>query len=120
MATIEEEIEERTLTSSVPPLTLRPIAENAIKHGIEPKSEPSLLRSVARLTKDETVELIVENDGVGFVEANESSGFGIGMQSVRDRLENVYPRESSLTVSHLEEGGTAVRIEIPKEEKGES
>ncbi|MEM9282355.1 MAG: histidine kinase [Verrucomicrobiota bacterium] len=114
--TITESIDETALVSQIPPLTLQPIAENAIKHGIEPKSDPSELQVIISKTDSGDTELVIADDGVGFSDPEssvEKEGFGIGLQSVRDRLENVFPGTSSLTVSHREDGGIRVTILIP-------
>ena len=112
--TIREEIDESLTRASIPPLTLQPIAENAIKHGIEPKSEPSTLEVIIQGRENGQVEIKLADDGVGFADAEQSSGLGIGLKNVRDRLENVFPGETELSVALREEEGTIVTIRIPR------
>lgn len=111
---IEESIDEAALACLVPPLTLQPIAENAVKHGIEPKSDPSRLQIIARMVEAGFLELQIVDDGIGDAAAKErSTGLGIGLQNVRERLETAFPGTSNLSVEHPDEGGTTVTIQLP-------
>ena len=114
----------------LPPLTLQPIVENAVKHGIDPE-RPSLHLRVAVQKTDREIEIIVEDDGPGFdlsavvsggdlqfpagAGANASRGglqsTHIGIRNVQKRLE-VMCRASMETIPRLG-GGTIVRIRIP-------
>ncbi|MEM1293934.1 MAG: histidine kinase [Verrucomicrobiota bacterium] len=114
---IVESIDEATLDCLVPPLTLQPIAENAIKHGIEPKGDPSQLEIIAKLEVDRVTLEIIDN-GIGSNGESQESGLGIGLQNVRGRLDTVFPGEAELSVNHPVDGGTAVAISIPKTEEG--
>ena len=69
----------------VPPLTLQPIVENAVKHGLKSSSDPIHISVVTRQT-DTANEIIVEDDGPGFdpVDDNEPH---IALNNIRERLE---------------------------------
>ena len=53
----------------------------------------------------------VEDDGVGFGGA--TSGSGIGLANVRDRLESMYGKRASLVLKARPEGGVAAIITLP-------
>ena len=55
------------LRAHCPPLMLISLAENAFKHGVEPKIGPARIEVSARRTGDGSLEITVADDGVGFV-----------------------------------------------------
>lgn len=114
---VEEFIDEDTLTCLVPTLLLQPLAENAVKHGIEPKAEPSVLLLSSQRMESGEVELVVEDDGVGWEQSNESDGEsgGFGLSAIRSRLNALYGESAHFKISTPETGGTRVRIILPYE-----
>lgn len=109
---VQEFVEEETLGCLLPPLALQPLAENAIKHGIEPKSEPSVFAVHTRIQAGLLhVQLI--DDGIGGESKDHQGGFGIGTENVRRRLETAFPGEATLEVKFPDGGGTAVSILVP-------
>ena len=97
----------------VPPLTLQPIVENAVKHGMVSSSDPIHISVVTRQT-DKANEIIVEDDGPGFnpVDDNEPH---IALNNIRERLELMCG--GKLTISPREGGGTSVKVTIPRTDK---
>ena len=93
----------------VPPLTLQPIVENAVKHGMKSSSDPIHISVVTRQT-DTASEIIVEDDGPGFdpVDDNEPH---IALNNIRQRLEMMC--KGTLTIQTRDEGGTLVKVTIP-------
>lgn len=73
----------------LPPLTLQPIVENAIKHGMDTDSDPLRLSIRTRHT-DTGAEIIVEDNGPGFDPVGTEEP-GIALENIRQRLEiNLY------------------------------
>ena len=93
----------------VPPLTLQPIVENAIKHGRDPYAGPFMIAVRTRRT-DAGSEIVVEDNGRGF-DAGEDSEPHIALRNIRERLEMMCGGEMTVTVR--EGGGTAVTVMIP-------
>ena len=93
----------------LPPLTLQPIVENAVKHGLDPDAEPLHISIRTRHTNS-GAEIIVEDNGCGFdpAETNES---GIALKNIRQRLEMMCG--GRMTITPREGGGTVVMITIP-------
>lgn len=94
--------------ASIPPLSLQPLVENAIRHGLEPKLEGGRVQVVARAV-DQRLEVCVEDDGLGFA-PRANAGFGLG--NLRDRLAAMYGDRAKMTVEDCVPG-TRVRISLP-------
>ena len=93
----------------LPPLTLQPIAENAVKHGIDPEGDPLNIFIRTRYT-DSAAEIIVEDNGTGFDPSDESKPH-ITLENIRQRLKMMCG--GSMTIQPRESGGTVVTITIP-------
>ena len=96
----------------VPPLTLQPIVENAVKHGMDPDSAPLRIYIRTRET-DAGYEIIVEDNGPGFAQANtDDSEPHIALANIQHRLEIMCG--GKLTVMPREGGGTVVKVILPE------
>ncbi len=99
--------------ASVPPLMLLTLVENAIKHGIEPKSDAGHIRIEARHSLDSTQIIIaVIDDGVGFTH---TASNGLGLHNLREQLSLRYGGHASLSLVSPPEGGTIASLLIPFE-----
>lgn len=101
---------------SIPPLMLISLVENAVKHGIEPKTGPVQIAVVARKVADQGrqwVALRVTDNGIGFGQAH--SGSGIGLTNIRERLRQLYADQASLVLSQNDAGGVDAQLTIPIE-----
>ena len=114
----------------VPPLTLQPIVENAVKHGMDPESAPLHISIRTRETEAGS-EIVVEDDGQGWPSAGAGAGRadfapadgpGFDPTAVGDTphiaLENIRQRLSimcggKLTIRPRDGGGTVVTVTIP-------
>jgi len=110
------------LSARVPHLFLQPIVENAIRHGISPRSEPGRIDIAARRVRD-SLRVEVKDDGPGMPAeklpaekgAPGRARQGRGLPNVRARLEQIYGDSCSMELVNVAEGGLAVIIEIPFE-----
>jgi len=111
---IHKELEPSSLDHLVPSMILQPLVENAVKHGLADKLEGGniFLRSRAA---DGRIMIEVEDDGVGMPlsGAGSSSGTGIGMLNVSERLQVVYGDAAEITVESQPGRGTLVRLMLP-------
>lgn len=108
--TVDSEVDDAAL----PPLMLISLVENAIKHGVEPKIGPVHISVLARSLQadgEELLELTVTDNGVGF--GGTTSGSGIGLANIRERLEATFGQRASLTLKARTEGGVAAIIVLP-------
>ena len=96
----------------VPPLTLQPIVENAVKHGMDPDSGPLHIWVRSRETNFGS-EIVVEDDGIGFdpVVADDPH---TTLANIRKRLDMMCG--ATLDIAPREGGGTTVKVTIPRQE----
>ena len=98
---------------TLPPLTVQPIVENAVKHGLGQKEEGGTV-TVRSLETEDSYLVQIEDDGVGFDEeaALHDGRTHIGIENVRRRLQ--YMCGGSLSVRSSAGNGTVAVIRIPK------
>jgi two-component system LytT family sensor kinase len=107
---VEMDVAPSLLDARVPVLSLQPLAENAIRHGIARCPEGGMLR-VRAARDDGHLRLAVENDGPGLLSGE--AGDGIGLANLRARLEQLYGPAQRLDLADRPEGGVRVEITIP-------
>jgi len=123
------EVPDDLKSTRVPFMTLQPLVENAIIHGLGPADWPGFL-SVKAIKKDEFFELIVEDNGVGMdermisilnaegaVKAGNNKG-GLGIQNVRNRLKIYSGDRAYLTIESRPGIGTKCVIGFPLQVEG--
>jgi two-component system, LytTR family, sensor kinase len=106
------------LTAVVPVLSLQPLVENAVRHGVESAAGPCHVE-ILGADLDADVELTVRDHGAGMTAeaaraALEGRGAGIGLANVQARLQSTFGPEYGLEVESEPGEGTAVRMLIPK------
>lgn len=104
----------------IPPLTLQPLVENALEHGLFPKIDDCCLHISAQLT-NEGVVLCVQDNGVG-IPANKlncltSESERIGLKNVSQRLQSLYGEKFGLTLTSQIGKGTQATVRIPFESR---
>jgi signal transduction histidine kinase len=109
--TVRYAIDPDTLDGEVPKLILQPLVENAIQHGVSPRSGPGLVE-VASGRDDSRLWLEIRDDGVGLSGPRTTRRDGIGLSNTRDRLECLYGAAHRFELLESPQGLT-VRIEIP-------
>jgi two-component system sensor histidine kinase LytS len=116
---IHEEISQSVLKYMIPSLTIQPLVENAIRHGLQPKEAGGHIIIKAVELKD-CVEIRVIDDGVGMDLAshhplNEPAGDCIGLVNVQERLCGQYGQ--GMEISSSPGQGTTIVIRLPKQEQ---
>lgn len=98
----------------VPTLTLQPIVENAVRHGVTKRRDGGTV-SIHTEEKEQAYRITVSDDGVGFdpLKKQEDGRSHAGIINVRLRLEGQCG--GTLTVQSVPGEGTTVAITIPKE-----
>ncbi len=97
----------------VPPLTLQPLVENAVKHGMDPDGNPLNISVTTRQTPSGS-EIIVEDDGPGF-SSTDNNDLHIALENIRQRLEMMCKGE--LEIAPRDGGGTVVKVTIPASDR---
>jgi two-component system LytT family sensor kinase len=109
----EFDVAPETLALHVPALTLQPLVDNAIRHGITPAVSGGTIRVHAALHND-LLQLRVDDEGVG-VPAGWSlaSTAGTGISNLKSRLGILYGHRASVTASPSPQRGFSVVVTMP-------
>ena len=92
----------------LPPLTLQPIVENAVKHGLDPELEPLHIR-IYTLETEHGAEITVEDTGPGFDSSAGDEPHG-ALENIKSRLAMMCG--GTLEITPREGGGTVVKIKM--------
>jgi LytS/YehU family sensor histidine kinase len=110
----EQSIDEQARYAMVPSMTIQPLVENAIRHGISRRGSGGLVRVVAQC-RDGELWIRVEDDGVGLpADWKQRPAEGLGLSVTRQRLDGFYPEgRSAFEVRPRDGGGVEVELRIP-------
>ncbi|SEO63724.1 two-component system, sensor histidine kinase YesM [Amphibacillus marinus] len=118
----------------VPKLSIQPIVENAVIHGLLPKGKGEIL-VVCEQINDQQIKVLVLDDGMGMSigmvdQLNRSmiekgikikrKGSGIGLKNIDSRLKDQFGSEYGIAISSRENIGTIVSIMLPIILEGEN
>ncbi len=93
----------------LPPLTLQPLVENAVRHGIEPRSQGGCI-TVEAFRDDEHLVLFVRNP---LPPPNaRTSGHGLALANLRERLALLYDTQARLR-TYESEGEFVAQVRLP-------
>jgi two-component system LytT family sensor kinase len=115
---VRVQVDPEVLHAVVPVLSLQPLVENAVRHGVESRAEGGTVAIEGRdLGSD--VELRVIDDGAGIAPdaaaaALEGHGSGIGIANVHGRLRSTFGEGYGLEFDGAGEPGTTVVMTLPK------
>ena len=114
------QIAPETLATVIPFLSVQPLVENAVRHGLEPGERGGEIRITSRDDGTHT-EIMVEDDGVGMEPAalrtlltSGEDGLHVGLRNVDTRLRQLYGSSGGLVVETNRGAGTLVRMRVPK------
>lgn len=116
--TIDPEIE----TAKLPKLTMQPLVENAIYHGLKPKRGGGKITVLGKAAGEEIV-LMVSDTGIGMDEETleklkkrvaDEDTTSFGLSSVYKRLKLLYTEGCSMEIESTPDVGTTIRIRIPR------
>jgi two-component system, LytTR family, sensor kinase len=106
------EIDPAALAVPIPILSIQPLVENAVKHGLSAKAGPGLLELTAMASGGQ-VFISVRDTGPGMsAEANGAKKNGVGLANVRRRLQLCFGPEADLAIQSSAEG-TTVEFTVP-------
>lgn len=107
---VQVDVPEPLRATPLPPMMLQTLVENAIKHGLEPRTGGGTVWIRARAS-DGQVAVTVADDGEGF--NTRTSGTGIGLKNVRERLRLAFGGTASLSVVANFPAGVAATLSVP-------
>ena len=106
----------------IPSITLQPLVENAILHGLlkMPHSKGTI-RISGRVSDDGTIRLEVRDDGVGMAPelverlnaVRPGDGWGVGVSNVRERIRLYFRGDSRVTCDSVPGHGTTFVLQFP-------
>jgi two-component system sensor histidine kinase YesM len=124
----EIDVDEDILDATILKLTVQPLVENALYHGIKNKRNGGTITVRARRTDHNVVLLQVQDDGAGFTpyklaqiqaDMNDDSNeitlkeSGFGLENVNKRVKLFYGKQYGLSINSQYQAGTQVTLSIP-------
>ncbi|WP_141505202.1 cache domain-containing sensor histidine kinase [Paenibacillus luteus] len=122
--------EEELLQASILKLSLQPIVENAVLHGIRPRGGKGVVQVTIEKVNDNEMAVTVFDNGIGMdegtverlilhlAEAEGTSGKSIGVKNVHERLRQACGVPYGITIESKPNIGTAVRMLFPLRREG--
>ncbi|GAB2506628.1 histidine kinase [Lysobacter humi (ex Lee et al. 2017)] len=107
---VQVDVPEALRATPMPPMMLQVLVENAIKHGLEPRTAGGTVWIRARRSEGD-VMVTVADDGEGL--GTQTAGTGIGLANVRERLRLVHGTAASLAVVANFPSGVAATLTLP-------
>ena len=117
--TVQMDIEPQTLDARLPNLILQPIVENAIRHGISPRTSAGRIEIDARRLNG-TLQVQVTDNGPGLASGSNTGSIvksGVGLANTQARLKQLYGDQHRLDLTNAAGGGLTVTLEIPFREQ---
>ncbi len=117
------DVSDELMDYQMPKLTLQPIVENSILHGIMEKDSKTGTIIIMGWREDRDIVLVVSDDGIGMEEEEvqgiltgknkKKTGTNIGIDNTNSRLKLLFGEEYGLTFRSSPGKGTEVEIRIP-------
>lgn len=114
------DIDSDTLGLLIPRLSVQPLVENAVLHGLAPREDGGLIQ-VRSFVENEELFLLIEDDGCGFDPARQpppspENHNHIALSNLCRRMELIYGPPYGLIVQSAPNKGCSVTLRLPKEE----
>jgi sensor histidine kinase YesM len=110
---VKEDVARETLQAQVPNLLLQPIIENAIYHGIAPKTSNGIIRISVKKEGGQLL-ISVEDNGPGLTLTKKRKfKEGVGLKITKERLDHLFGTDHLFELENLVSGGVKVTISIP-------
>lgn len=108
------EIKAEDVRIKLPALTIQPLVENAVRHGVRKREESGTV-TISATEYPDRCEVVIEDDGPGFdpTEPQEDGKLHVGIANVRQRLQRMCGGE--LRIDSAPGEGTRAIIILPKE-----
>jgi two-component system sensor histidine kinase LytS len=107
---IEIQVDPALVREPIPVLSIEPLVENAVKHGVAASTTGGSVKiEITRET--DSMRVSVLDTGPGFDQGKSKSG-GVGLENVTRRLQLCYGASSEIVVDHLP-AGTRVSFRAP-------
>ncbi|MBD2848122.1 sensor histidine kinase [Paenibacillus sp. IB182496] len=115
--TLQVDVHADALACLLPKITLQPLVENAIVHGILEKPEGEGDIRIVGNAAHGRLHLEVRDDGVGMrgqaPDASRNKGSGYGMGNIANRLALYFGEDGGIRPRQAEDGGTRIVLDVP-------
>jgi LytS/YehU family sensor histidine kinase len=99
--------------TSIPPMLLQPLVENAVRHGAANRVAPTEI-IVAATPGDSNLKLSVWNTSDTLPIRRDEASVGTGLSRLRERLAFLYGEKARLTCGARDGGGFEAALVIPR------
>ena len=110
---VDTKIDPASLEARLPPFSLQPLIENAIKHSVAPRAQGGRV-TISALNVAGDLVLEVSDDGLGAVRAQIQDSRGLGLQLIRKTLTTLYDGRAQFDIETSPHRGFTVRLKIPQ------
>ncbi len=113
---VQHNLAPAAMDALLPSFALQTLVENAVRHGAAPRVDATTIVIRASLGQD-TLEVTVQDNGVGTTNSALQSSSGTGLRRLRERLTVLYQGAATLTLNAGHDGVTAI-LRTPQERDG--
>ena len=126
----EFDVEDRVLQDTLPRISIQPLVENAINHGLKNKKGEKCIR-ISAGEEDGCLQICVEDNGVGMTQeriagvlegngaVSEATSTSIGIINIHRRMKLLYGEEYGVSITSTPGQGTRLCLRIPREQQKE-
>lgn len=114
---VEERLDPESLDVAIPVLTLQPLVENALRHAVSARGAGATITVASELEGD-LLHIEVRDNGPGTHMREVDESTGVGLRTVRQRLEARHGNRTRLDLCTARGQGFVVRITIPASTAG--
>ncbi len=112
---VERSIDPAALALELPSLTLQPLVENAIKHSISKRPQGGTL-AIRASARHGSLQIDVWDDGEGISSEQLANSSGLGLKTVKRRVELYYEELASMTIVSIPDRGMTVSLLLPQDD----
>lgn len=114
--TIEQQVSPDALETRVPRLTLQPLVENALRHGLTSRTERGRI-TITAASESGMMQLAVADNGVGLTTSVRRPHSGIGLRNLEHRLSTLYGERAAVALRAAPGGGAVTEVRVPTDNR---
>jgi sensor histidine kinase YesM len=111
---VETQIQSEAFDALLPPLSVQPLVENAIKHAVAPRALGGKVLVTASIAEENLV-VIVSDDGCGASQNELADSSGLGLKLIAKTLSTQYEGRAQFAIETSPQKGFKVRLTIPQD-----
>jgi two-component system LytT family sensor kinase len=111
--TVTLQVAPEVLSTVIPFLSMQPLVENAVRHGIDPSEDGGSIE-IRIERRDNRCVVRVSDTGLGL--RHSGGGLGTGLATLRERLQLVFGNAATLSVAEQRPRGVRAELDIPAQE----